>query len=49
MSTPDWEKKWPQKIREDWVNKFEEFADWAEKSGRIQSTLIGRKAAVTSE
>ena len=33
MSTPDWEKKWPQKIRDDWVDKFEEFADWAEKSG----------------
>jgi hypothetical protein len=24
---------WPVKIREDWTNKFEEFADWADKSG----------------
>lgn len=24
---------WPCKIRDDWVDKFEKFADWAEKSG----------------
>ena len=24
---------WPQKIRDDWPKRFEEFADWADKSG----------------
>lgn len=24
---------WPCKIRADWVDKYEQFADWAEKSG----------------
>lgn len=25
--------KWPMKIRTDFIDKFEKFADWAEKSG----------------
>ncbi|PAF31889.1 hypothetical protein [Paenibacillus sp. 7516] len=29
----EWEKKWPQKLRDDWVDEYEKFADWAEKSG----------------
>jgi len=30
-SNPD--EKWPQKIRSDFVDKFEQFAEWAERSG----------------
>jgi hypothetical protein len=33
FDAPDWERKWPQKLREDWLDEFEKFADWAEKSG----------------
>lgn len=33
VTAPEWERKWPQKIREDWIEKFKEFADWAETSG----------------
>lgn len=30
------EVNWPVKIREDWVDKFEKFADWAEQSGGFE-------------
>ena len=29
-------EKWPVKIRTDFTNQFEEFADWAEKSGGFE-------------
>lgn len=32
-SLPAGHQGWPTKIREDFVDKFEAFADWAEKSG----------------
>ncbi|QDA30264.1 hypothetical protein [Paenibacillus polymyxa] len=28
-----WEMKWPQKVHIDWLEQFEQFADWAERSG----------------
>jgi hypothetical protein len=33
FNTPDELKPWPRKIRTDFVDQFEKFADWAEKSG----------------
>lgn len=33
MNAPDWKRPWPRKIRTDFVDRFEEFAEWAEKSG----------------
>lgn len=32
FNTPDYLKPWPRKIREDFVDKYEKFAEWAEKS-----------------
>lgn len=29
-------QNWPRKIREDWVDQLEKFADWAEKSGGFE-------------
>ncbi|MEK3787582.1 hypothetical protein [Paenibacillus sp. FSL K6-1230] len=33
FDAPEWEKKWPQKIHDTWIEEYEKFADWAEKSG----------------
>lgn len=33
---PEAPKKWPIKIRADFVDKFEKFAEWAEKSGGFE-------------
>lgn len=33
MDTPDYARIWPFKMRTDFVDKFEKFADWAERSG----------------
>jgi hypothetical protein len=30
---PAYQQIWPRKIREDWVDRLEQFADWAEQSG----------------
>jgi hypothetical protein len=33
---PEAPAKWPVKIRTDFTDRFEAFADWAEKSGGFQ-------------
>ena len=36
VSLPDFAKPWPRKIREDWVDLFERFAEWSEQSGGFE-------------
>lgn len=36
FGAPEWEQPWPRKIRTDFVDQFEKFAEWAEKSGGFE-------------
>lgn len=36
MNDTEANEKWPRKIRADFVDRFERFADWAEKSGGFE-------------
>lgn len=36
IGAPEYQRPWPRKIREDFVDKFEAFSEWAPKSGGFE-------------